>query len=94
MAEAYDFLIRLGLGVLELEEENVALLMLILTNINLIEENQFIVRHAHEALVIIKRLKNLALTLNNHLASGRSVKEELLLEVRDIEAFEIFFLDE
>lgn len=47
--------------------------MLILTNIHLVEEDQLIVRHAHEALVIIERLKDLALTFNNHLASGRSI---------------------
>ena len=57
------------------------------------EENQFIISHAHETLRIAQRCKDLTWTLNNNLACWISIKEELLLQIRDIESLEIFLLN-
>ena len=73
LAETDDFLVLLGFGNLQLEEENIALLLLLICNIHLKEEDQLIIGHAHEALIVIERLEDIAWTLYDDFASRDAI---------------------
>jgi hypothetical protein len=78
-AETYNLLVALCIGYLMLEEENCALLLLTLTRVHIIEEDQFVICHAHQPLAIAERSQDFARALYYDFPRWGFVCKKLLL---------------
>jgi len=92
-AKTDHLLVTLRIGYLHLKEEYGALRLFALTGVHVIEENQFVVGHAHHSLAVGERRQDFTWTFDDNLPSWSFIEEELFLEVVDVESLQIFLLD-
>jgi hypothetical protein len=86
------FLVTLSIGYLHFKEEDGALRLFALSGVHVIEENQFIVGHAHHSLAVGERRQDFAWTFDDNLPGWGLIEEELFLQVVDVQSFNIFIL--